>query len=53
MTHMTFGIKPVDIIILDEKEIFSSKTIARITFNSMTFDAMTIQRMTVENMVII
>ncbi len=53
MTHMTFSIKPVDIIILDEKDIFGSKTIARITFNGMTFDAMTIQRITVDNMVII
>ena len=53
MTHMTFGIKPVDMIILEEKEIFGSKTIDRITFNSMTFDAMTIERMTVDNMVII
>jgi hypothetical protein len=53
MTHVTFGIKPVDIFILHEKDIFGSKTIARITFNSMTFDAMTIERMKVDNMVII
>jgi hypothetical protein len=53
MTHMAFGIRPVDMIILDEKEIFGRKTIARITFNGMKFDAMTIQRMTVDNVVTI